>query len=344
MNKAKFQVGIVGCGNIFPMHAQSLVNIPRAKLACVCDIRPERARLAGAKYHCPYYADYQKMLEKVKLDALHILTPHYLHPRMAISALNKKINVLVEKPLCIDPREGEKMIAAARNNKVKLGVIFQNRFNPGAQLAKTNLLNGKLGRIKAARMLVFYHKPDTFYLKSDWKGRRDLEGGGVLIDQAIHFIDLVRWLVNDEVEFIEATTRRRMHKTIEVEDLAEGLIQFRQGAYACFYFINYYSFDADHQIELDCTKGRAEMIRDSGRVILFNGKVLKANPKPGEYIDYGKGRKDYWGFCHWIQIKEFYQALRENRQPEVNGEEGLATQKIIWNIYKSARSGKRIYL
>jgi len=344
MSKARFQVGIVGCGNIFPMHAQSLVHTPQVKLAAVCDIRPERARAAAKNYHCPYYLNYQEMLAKKKLDALHILTPHYLHPSMAIAALNKKINVLTEKPLAINPLDGEKMIQAAGKNKVKLGVIFQNRYNPGAQLVKKNILNGKLGRVKAAKILVFYHKPDSFYLKSDWKGTLKKEGGGVLIDQAIHFIDLVRWLINDEVKFIEATTARRMHKSIEVEDLAEGVIQFKKGAYACFYFINYYSFDADHQIELDCSKGRAEMVRDSGRVSLYDGTVLKASPRLSEYIDYGKGRKDYWGFCHWIQIKEFYQALRENRQPQVNGEEGLATQKIIWNIYKSARSGKRIYL
>ena len=343
MSKARFQVGIVGCGNIFPMHAQSLVHTPQIKLAAVCDIRAERARVAGRKYHCPYYTDYQKMLAKEKLDALHVLTPHYLHPSMAIAALNKKINVLVEKPLCIDPRDGEKMIEAARKNKVKLGVIFQNRYNPGTQLAKKNILNGRLGRIKAARILVFYHKPDSFYLKSDWKGTLKKEGGGVLIDQAIHFIDVVRWLINDEVKFIEATTTRRMHKSIEVEDLAEGLIQFKKGAYACFYFINYYSFDSDPQIELDCSKGRAEMVRDSGRVSLYDGTVLKASPRLSEYIDYGKGRKDYWGFCHWIQIKEFYQALKENRQPQVNGEEGLKTQRIISAIYQSARIGKRIY-
>ena len=344
MSKGKFQVGIVGCGNIFSMHAQSLIHTFGVELAAVCDNRPERARAVAGNYHCPYYLDYQEMLAKKKLDVLHILTPHYLHPSMAIAALNKKINVLTEKPLCINPRDGEKMIEAARKNKVKLGVIFQNRYNPGSQLVKKYLLNGKLGKIKAIKIIVSYHKPDSFYLRSDWKGRLDKEGGGVLIDQAIHFIDVVRWLINDEVKFIEAGTARRMHKFIEVEDLAEGLIQFKKGAYACFYFFNYYSFDADPQIQIDCTKGRVEMVKDSCRIGLYNGMVLKASPKKDEYIDYGKGRKDYWGFCHWIQIKEFYQALKENRQPQVNGEEGLATQKIIWNIYKSARNGKRIYL
>lgn len=344
MSNPKFKVGIIGCGNIFPMHAQSLINTAGVELACVSDIRSLRAQKAAKRYNCRYYLDYQKMLVKERLDSIHILTPHYLHPSMAIRALNKKVNVLTEKPISINPDDAEKMIKAARANKVKLGVISQNRYNPGAQLVRKNLLNGKLGRIRAAKLILSYHKPDSYYKESDWKGRLKLEGGGVLIDQAIHFIDVLVWLIGDEVEYVEANTERRMHKFIEVEDLAEGVIKFKKGAYICFYLINFYSFDADPEIEIDCQKARVKMVKDSARIGFYNGKTAQAKPDPGEYIDYGRGRKDYWGYCHWIQIKEFYRALKENRQPQVNGEEALKTQRVVWNIYKSARLGKRIYL
>jgi len=339
----KFKVGIVGCGNIFLMHAQSLVNTPGLELSAVCDIKPYRARVAAKKYNCRYYVDYKQMLKQENLDAVHILTPHYLHPSMAIQALNKKINVLVEKPISIDPKDAQKMIKVAKENKVKLGVVSQNRYNPGSQLVKQNLLTGRLGKVKAAKLILSYHKPDSYYKKSDWKGRLKLEGGGVLIDQAIHFIDVLRWLIDDEAEFVKANTARRMHKFIEVEDLAEGVIKFKKGAYICFYLINFYSFDADPEIEMDCQHGRVKMVKDSARIGFYDGRVLEAKPKPSEYIDYGQGRKDYWGFCHWIQIKEFYRALKEGRQPEVNGEEGLKTQEIVWNIYRSARLDRRIY-
>ncbi len=343
MRKSKFKVGIVGCGNIFLMHAQSLINTPDVELAAVCDIRAPRAKRAAKRYNCRYYLDYRRMLENENLNAVHILTPHYLHPAMAIQALNKKINVLTEKPISINPRDGERMIKAAKRNNVKLGVISQNRYNPGSQLVKKNLLTGKLGKVKAAKLILSYHKPDSFYKKSDWKGRLDKEGGGVLIDQAIHFIDVLRWLIEDEVAYVEANTARRMHKFIEVEDLAEGVIKFKKGAYICFYLINFYSFDADAEIEMDCFNGRVKMVQNSARIGFSDGRVVEAKPDPSEYIDYGQGRKDYWGFCHWIQIKEFYRALKEGRQPEVNGEEGLKTQEIVWNIYKSARLGRRIY-
>lgn len=339
----KFKVGIVGCGTIFPMHAQSLVNTPDVELTAVCDIKPLHSRRAAARYNCRCYFDYKQMLKKERLDAVHILTPHYLHPPMAIQALNNKVNVLTEKPISIDPSCGQRMLRIAKANRVKLAVIFQNRYNPGSQLVKKNILKGKLGKIRAVKLIVSYHKPDTYYKKSDWRGRLSKEGGGILIDQAIHFVDVLRWLINDEVEYVEASTARRMHKFIEVEDLAEGIIKFKKGTYICFYLINFYSFDADPEIELDCQKATVKMVKDTARIGFYNGRVLEARPQPREYIDYGKGRKDYWGYCHWIQIKKFYQALKEGRQPEVSPEDALKTQRIVWNIYKSASTGRRVY-
>ena len=339
----KLSVGIIGCGSIFPMHAQSLVNTSGVVIEAVCDIKPGRARKAAKRYNCKAYFDYKKLFKSEKLDVVHILTPHYLHPEMVIEAAKRKIHVLCEKPIAIKPKNAEKMIDACRKNRVKLGVISQNRYNPGSQLVKKNLANGRLGKIKAAKLIVAYRKPDSYYKKSDWKGTWDKEGGGVLIDQSIHFIDVLRWFVDDKVEYVEANIANRMHESIEVEDVAEGIIKFKKGSYICFYLMNCYSYDDDVEIELDCEKGRVNIIKDSARIGFYGGKTLKAEPRPGEYIDYGKGVKDYWGFCHWIQIKEFYRALREHREPKVDGTEAKKTLDIVWNIYRSAKLGRRVY-
>jgi predicted dehydrogenase len=240
-----FKVGIIGCGNIFPMHAQSIINIEGLELKAVCDIKEDRARKAAKRYNCKYYLDYKEMLGKEPLDSIHILTPHYLHPIMAICAAEKKIHILIEKPISIDPKDAKKMISVAKKNNVRLGMISQNRYNPGSQLVKKNLENGRLGKVKSIRLILSYHKPDSYYQESDWKGTWDKEGGGVLIDQAIHFIDVLRWFLDDEVEYVEASIANRMHSFIEVEDMAEGVIKFKKGAYICFYLINFYSYDAD---------------------------------------------------------------------------------------------------
>jgi predicted dehydrogenase len=338
------RVGIIGCGTIFPMHAQSLKKIKGVRLAAVCDIRFERARRQARRYRSAAYKDYRRMLKKERLDAVHICTPHYLHATMALEAVKAGVNVLTEKPMAITPRDAASEIAAAKKNNVTLGVIFQNRFNPGSRLVKKNLQNGRLGKIKAARIVMSYHKPDEYYRKSDWKGRREKEGGGVVIDQAIHFIDLVRWFVNDAVDYVEANTSRRMHSFIDVEDCAEGVIRFKRGAYVTFYLMNFYSYDDDVEIEIDCEKGRVKIIKDSATIKFSNGGKLYSAPKKNEYIDYGGGVRDYWGYCHYHQIRDFYDSLRRSRKPAVDGLEGLKTQAIVSAIYESSAGKKRVYL
>ncbi len=339
-----FRVGIVGCGAIFPMHAQSLKNIRRARLEAVCDIKPGLAKARAKAYSCRPYSDYSEMLKKESLDVVHICTPHYLHAPMAIEAVRMGANVIVEKPIAIHPKDAGRAIEAAKKNNVSLGVIFQNRFNPGSRLVKKSLEAGTLGKIKAGRIIMSYHKSDEYYKKSGWKGTWDKEGGGVVIDQAIHFIDLVRWFARDSVEYVEANVSNRMHKSIEVEDCAEGIIKFKGGAYICFYLINFYSYDDDAAIELDCEKGRVNIVKDAARIGLYNGRVVSAKPGKDEYIDYGNGVKDYWGYCHYNQIKDFYDSLRRSKKPSVTGLDGLKTQEVIWAIYESSRRKKKIYL
>ena len=339
-----FRVGIVGCGTIFPMHAESLKMVKGVKLVAVCDIKESRARRAGRKYRARPYRRYRDMLKNERLDAVHICTPHYLHAPMVIEAAEMGVNVLTEKPMAIKLEDAEREIRAARENKVKLGVIFQNRFNPGSTLIKKNITNGRLGKIKAARIILSYHKPDSYYEASDWKGTWDKEGGGVVIDQAIHPIDLVRWFIDDDVDYVEADISNRMHEVVDIEDCADGVIKFRKGSYVCFYLINFYSYDDDVKLELDCQKGRVNMVKDAAWIRFHKGGSVSASPRKNEYIDYGDGVRDYWGFCHYNQIREFYDALRHGRTPAISGVDGLKTQRIIWAIYESSRRKKRVYL
>ena len=324
------------------MHAQSLKKIRGLELVAVCDTKINRAQEKARAYTCRAYRDYRQMLKKELLDSLHICTPHYLHAPMTIDAVRMGVNVLVEKPMAIHPSDAVTQIREAKKNRVRLGVIFQNRFSPGSRLVKESLTSGRLGGIKAARIVLSYHKPDEYYRKSDWKGTWGKEGGGVVIDQAIHFIDLVRWFTDDAVEYVEANVSNRMHSFIEVEDCAEGVIKFKKGAYICFYLMNFYSYDDDVEVELDCEKGRVNIIKDAATIGFYNRKTISAAPKKNEYIDYGDGVKDYWGYCHYKQIKEFYDALRCSRDPAINGLDGLKTQEVVWAIYESSRRKKRV--
>lgn len=337
-----YKAGIIGCGTIFPMHAQSLKNIKNARLAAVADIRPDRAKAGAKAYGCNFYTDYKKMLDSESLDVVHICTPHYLHKPMILEAAKRKINIITEKPMGLDPKEAALEIEAARKNKVAFGVMFQNRFNPGSRLVKDRIEDGSLGKMNAAKLVLTYHKPDSYYKKSDWKGRFSKEGGGVVIDQAIHYLDILRWLVPSHVEYVEANCSNRLHSFIDVEDSAEGVIKFRNGFYVCFYLINCYSYDDDPVIEIDCQKARVKIIKDSAYIGYYKGKEEKARPRKNKYIDYGNGVRSYWGYCHYNQIKDYYEALDEGREPAVTGPDALKTQELVWAIYESSKCGSKV--
>jgi len=349
-----FRVGIIGCGTIFPMHAQSIKNMKEAKLAAVCDIKEARAREKAGQHNCVYYTDYKKMLDSERLDVVHICTPHYLHMPMIIEAAKRRINIISEKPMGLDPIQARKEIAFAKKNKVAFTVISQNRFNPGSRLVKARIGDKSVGKPKAAKLVLTYHKPDSYYKKSDWKGRLDKEGGGVVIDQAIHYLDIVRWLIPSPIDYVEAKVANRLHSFINVEDTAEGVVMFKNGFYLCFYLINCYSFDDDPFIDMDCEKARVRIVKDSAyigycKIRADKGiegiiREEKAEPRADEYMDYGDGVRDYWGYCHFNQIKDFYRSLSEGKKPAITAEDALATQKLVWAIYESSKRGKKVYL
>src|SRR5690554_2396370 len=128
----KYKAGIVGCGNIFPMHAVSINEQKNVELAAVCDIKKGRAKDRGGEFGVDYYTDYKEMIEKAELDVIHICTPHYMHAPIVIDACNAGIHVLTEKPMSIKLKDAEEMVKVAKENKVTFGVIFQNRYNPGS--------------------------------------------------------------------------------------------------------------------------------------------------------------------------------------------------------------------
>lgn len=336
------KVGIIGCGTILPMHAQPVVNLKGLELTCVSDVKKDRAKKAAKKYNCRYYLDYKKMLDKEELDAVHIATPHHLHLPMVEYAATKKINIFLEKPMGLNPKEAKKEIKICKKNKVRIGVCFQSRLNPSSQLVKKNLENGKLGKFICARLHLCWHKPDSYYQKSDWKGTWDKEGGGVVIDQAIHSLDMLRWLANDEIKYVEANVYNRMHDIIKVEDIAEGVIKFKKGGYIIFYCTNYYSYDAEVRMEVHCAKGIADILQEAATIYFKDGKKASAKPRKNQFIDYGEGAKSYWGVCHYNLIEDFYDALKVNRKPLVTAEDALKTQDMVWAIYESSKRNKKV--
>lgn len=242
--------------------------------------------------------------------------------------------------MSIDYESAEKTVKLAEEKKVLYGVIFQCRYNNSAQLVKKAALSGKLGRIVSARSTLTWKRDDEYYKESDWKGTWDKEGGGVVIDQAIHSIDLVNWIVDSEVESVSCSMANRGHKCVKVEDSAEGLITYKNGTRYGFYCMNNYGCDEPIEIRLFCEKAKVVFGYDDAYIDYNDGTKEEAHQD--ECKEVYEGGKDYWGFQHIRQIKQFYRACLGLEELEISGKEALKTHKLICEIYKKGKEKMEI--
>ena len=331
-NNKKIRVGVIGCGRISVMHFVSIASIEEVELVACCDKVKEKADAAAKEYGIKAYTSYEEMLECENLDAVHLCLPHYLHCKVAMYAFEKGVHVLTEKPMDIDYESAQRAVDRAKELGIFFGVIFQCRYNNSARLVKDAVTSGRLGRIISARSTLTWTRPDDYYAESDWKGTWDKEGGGVVIDQAIHSIDLVRWIVDSEVESISCSMANRGHEMVDVEDSAEGLVTFKNGVKYGFYCMNNYGCDEPIEIRLLCERGKVVFGYDDAVITYFDGTVESAHKDDGR-LSY-KGGKDYWGVHHVKQIRQFYDALLGRAELDISGEEALKTHELIMNIYK----------
>ena len=327
----KLRVGVIGCGRISVMHLTSLSVIEAVELVACCDVIKERAEAAAEEYGGRAYVSYEEMIEAEDLDAVHICLPHYLHSKVACYALERGVNVLTEKPMDVDLASAEAAVKTAKEKGLLFGVIFQCRYNNSAKLVKEALDSGRLGKILSACSVLTWARPDSYYAESDWKGTWDKEGGGVVIDQAIHSIDLVNWLVNSEIEEVCCSMANRGHKTVDVEDSAEGLITYKNGVKYGFYCMNNYGYDEPIEIRLYCEKGKVVFGYNDAYISYNNGQTEEAH-QDKVLLDYKNG-KDYWGFQHVKQIRQFYNAVLGKEPLEISGEEALKTHRLIMQLY-----------
>lgn len=336
----KLKVAIVGCGRILPMHAVPLSVSELAEAAAFCDVKKARAEAAAAKYGGRAYRDYREMIETERPDAVHLCVPHYLHPIIAEYAMRQGVHVLSEKPMAIRLEDAERCVKAAEESGVLYGVIFQCRYNDASQFVKRALDSGRLGKIISARSTLTWLRPDDYYAGSDWKGTWDKEGGGVVIDQAIHSIDLVNWMVGSEPVSVSASIANRGHEAVIVEDSAEGLIRYANGVNYGFYCMNNYGCDEPIEIRLFCENGKATLSYDDAKIVFHDGREETVVQAADDLVY--EGGKDYWGFQHKKQIEQFYRAVLKGEPLEISGREALKTQRLICAVYESGKTGKKI--
>lgn len=328
----KIKVAVIGCGNISIMHLDSIVALDEAELVAVCDVKEERALATAEKYHTKAYRDYHELFEKEKPHVVHLCLPHYLHTVVAQDAFKAGIHVLSEKPMSIHYEDAVSAVEMAEQCNVLYGIIFQCRYNTPSQLVKKRITDGRLGQVKCGRSTLTWYRPDNYYVGSDWKGTWDKEGGGVIIDQAIHSLDLANWFIDSTPVEVQSTLHNRNHKIMVVEDTGEGLIKYENGCIFSFFAMNNYLVDEPIEIRLICENGTACLSYDEAVIKYKDGTIETVRNQPQKIVSY-TGGKPYWGTQHAVQIHQFYKAVAGWEPLEISGKEALKIQKIICEIY-----------
>ena len=335
------RTAIIGSGGISRTHGMCLSQMPDVSIVGWADKVIERAQVRADEYGGDVYADYKAMLDAIKPDVAHICLPHFLHAPVAIECLKRGIHVLTEKPMCIHEQDAQAMIETARQFGKTLGVVFQNRYNDGSVLVKNAIQSGRLGKVLSVRAQVCWFRDEAYYLSTDWRGRWETEGGGVLINQSIHTLDLVRWLVDDAITQVQADYNNFTHPAIEVEDIFTALVEFSQGARANLYFTTNNATNAPVELHLHAENGYADIVGDAAVIQYADGTTEEAKPAPSTQVP---GVPDYWGNSHMRQFRQFYDALAKGEQPEINGEEAIHTQRLLCALYESGRLRKAVTL
>lgn len=334
---SKLKVAIVGCGRISHKHIEALINNNKeAVIVSVCDIIEDKAIERKKQYEdvikeskVKVYTDYIKMLENEDIDVVAISTESGYHAKHAIDCLNKDKHVLIEKPMALSVEDADNIIALAKEKNKKVGISHQNRFNPPIQKLRRAIEEGRFGKIINGTARILWTRDNNYYKQAPWRGTKALDGG-TLMNQCIHNIDLLQWMMGSEVERIHAE-RDTYLRNIEMEDFGAILMRFKNGAIgmvegsACVYPKN--------------LEETLSIFGEKGTVVI--GGLAVNEIKTWQFED----ERDYdkedensevdsvYGKGHTPLYKDFIDAINNNREPLVSGEEGKKAMEIVIRAY-----------
>lgn len=336
----KVRFGIIGCGVIAPWHARGITNTPEAELVAVCDVIEERAQKLSADLGGPaVYTDHIKMLEEAGVDAVCVCVPSGLHGPVTIDAANYGKHVMCEKPVEITLPKIDAMIDACKQADVKLGVIFQRRTAPMWSKIKKAVDSGQLGKMVLGDAYLKYHRSQEYYDSGDWRGTWELDGGGALMNQGVHCIDLQRWIMGP-VDTVYAQADHLV-RNIEVEDTCCAVMKFKSGAFGVLQGTTSV-VGMNHKLEFHGDQGTICVDGES----ITKWKVPGQDEEPKDDDDtIGSAASDPKAIStegHAIQIRDLCLAIMENREPMVGGEEARKAVEVILAIYESARTGQPV--
>ncbi len=340
----KYNFAIVGLGRISKRHLDAISNNPNAVLYAVCDIVKEKINRVKTEYKpLKTYSDFDEMIKDKNIDIVNIATPSGLHAEMAIKALKAGKHVVLEKPMALSIRDANRIIEAVKETHQKLMVVFQNRYNKAVQKLKDADKRELFGKKYLANATVRWSRPQSYYDQDNWHGTIAMDGG-CLLNQSIHNIDLLLWMMGD-VDKVAAFVDRFNHKH-EVEDAAVASIRFKSGALGVIEStVNIYDKNLEETLSVFGTKGTAVLSGIANNEI----KIWKFDELDEDADDVMKVfREDFegdvYGTGHRAVIKEIIDSIENNHKPLTSEIEGKKAVELILAILKSSKTGKVIKL
>jgi predicted dehydrogenase len=352
----RLKTAVIGYGKVAHTHAEALAAIPESEFVAVCGRDAARAAAFGEQHRVRPYTSVEEMV-RAGVEAVVVATPHPAHAAVAVPALSAGAHAIVEKPLASSLQDCDAMIEAARSGGRTLGVISQRRLYEPALRVRRAIDEGKVGRPVLGTATLLGWRSDEYYRSDPWRGRWNGEGGGVLVNQAPHQIDLLQWYMGDVDELYGAWANLN-HPAIEVEDTAVAVIRFRSGALGNIVVSNSQNPGIHGRVWVHGSNGATVGVQTDGGSMFISGMTTVAEPPindiwmvAGEEAMLSRWQRadadffagiDATKHYHRLQIREFLQAILAGRPPMVPGEEGRKTVEVFTAIYRSQRDRRPV--
>ncbi|MCS6845187.1 MAG: Gfo/Idh/MocA family oxidoreductase [Caldilineales bacterium] len=331
--------GLIGCGRVAPRHAQSIKQLRETRLVATADIRFDRAQRFAEEYGADAYQDYRDLLARPDVDAVSICVPSGLHAQVALDALRAGKHVLVEKPIALTLEDADRMIAEARQRSLWLGVVLQNRYNSPVQQLRRAVDEGLLGRLYLGNACVRWYRPQSYY-DDGWHGTRAMDGGA-LMNQSIHHIDALQWLMGP-VHSVQAYTATLAHR-METEDVGVAVLRFKSGALGTVEGSTLtWPQNLEGSVSIFGEHGSVQVGGTAlNRITLW--KVRGQLEQEAEILTSQRvDPPSVYGYSHREVIRDFARAVLDNRPPSTPGEEARKSLALVLAIYEAAETGREV--
>lgn len=338
---------LIGCGRISPNHIAA-AKANDLNIVAICDIVPENMKDKVLKFELgnevKQYTDYREMLKKEKPDLVAIATESGKHAAIAIDCIEAGCNLIIEKPIALSLEDADKIICAAEKKNVKVCACHQNRFNKSIQKIRDAVEKNRFGKMFYGTAHIRWCRDYEYYHRATWRGTWE-QDGGALMNQCIHNIDLLRWMMGDEIEEVVGMTDRLNHDYIEAEDLGIALVRFKNGAYGIIEgTTDIYPQNLEETLYLFGQKGTVKAGGQSVNIIEeWNFSDMLDDPEEVK-AQYHEAPPNVYGYGHTPLYADVISAITEDRQPYVDAKAGRRALELVLAIYLSAAKGETVKL